>query len=311
MNWLFQIAEISKQAFYKKLNQPVVDYSIQIAAFVDHADALRREHPGCGVEKIYDTLKPQWIGKNNGVALLYEYGFKLNHKVNYRRTTISVRSCYLNLIEGMLVSNKNQVWQSDITYIKIADCFYYLVFIIDVYTKEILGYSVSDHLRAEANLHALFMAFQSQKQCSLQGLIHHSDRGSQYVDQRYISELASRGIFISMANNAQQNAYAERVNGTIKNEYLKKWTILNLIELKRKTNKAVKHYNNKRIHRHLPGKQTPKQFAQAYLNLNTQNRPKVIIYTDGNPKLKSVLNRLEFYPETEPQVPICPMVYNL
>ena len=129
MNWLFQIAEISKQAFYKKLSQPVVDYSLRIAAFVDHADALRKEHPGCGVEKIYDTLKPEWIGKNNGVALLYEYGFKLNRKVNYRRTTISVRSCYLNLIEGMLVSSKNQVWQSDITYFKIADCFCFKSFV--------------------------------------------------------------------------------------------------------------------------------------------------------------------------------------
>ena len=309
MNWLFELAAVSKQAFYKKLNRPQIDYSLQIAALIEGADAIRREHPGCGVEKIYDTLRPGWIGKNKGVQLLYSYGFKLHQKVNYRRTTISVSSPYENLIEGMLVRDKNQVWQSDITYIKIADRFYYLVFIIDVYTKEVLGYSVSDSLRAEANLVALSMALRSQKDSSLKGLVHHSDRGSQYVDHRYVKELQKHNISISMGNKAQENAYAERLNGIIKNEYLKRWIIEDFASLKRKTAKAVMHYNTRRIHKHLPKKQTPQQFSRACVNLDTQNRPKVIIYTDGKPKLKSALSLLEFYPETEPQAPICPMVY--
>jgi putative transposase len=309
MKWLFQIAGISKQAFYKKVNHPVIDNSLKIAALISEADAIRKEHPGCGVDKIYDTIKPDWIGKVNGVALLYSYGFKLNQKVNYKRTTIPVSSHYQNLIEGMLVSDKNQIWQSDITYIKIADRFYYLVFIIDVYTKQIIGYSISDNLKAEANLKALNMAFKSQKKCTLLNLIHHSDRGSQYVDERYLTQLEAKSIWISMGNKAQDNAYAERLNGIIKNEYLRKWVIVDFKNLKKKTEQAIEHYNSKRIHRHLPKKQSPEQFVKSYINLNIQNRPKVIIYTDGKPKLKSALSRLKFYPETEPQAPICPMVY--
>ena len=67
MNRLLHIAGISKQSFYKKLRLAHTDKSLKIAALISEADAIRKEHPGCGVEKIYDTLKPNWIGKNNGV----------------------------------------------------------------------------------------------------------------------------------------------------------------------------------------------------------------------------------------------------
>lgn len=282
---------------------------MKTSIFIHEADAIRREHPGCGVDKIFDTINPDWIGKINGIKLLYKYGFKLNKKVNYKRTTISVSSHYQNLIEGMMVTGKNQIWQTDITYIRVNGTFYYLVFIMDVYTKQILGYSVSDNMRAEANLNALKQAFNGQWDCNLSGLIHHSDRGSQYIDKRYINELQQNGIWISMSNKAQENAYAERLNGIIKNEFLKGWTINDFKGLKQKVKKAVNYYNGRRIHRNLPGKQTPDKFEKGMVNLTSRNRPKVIIYTDGNPKLKTASSRLEFYPETDPQAPICPMVY--
>lgn len=282
---------------------------MQIGAFIAQADLLRKAHPGCGVTKIYDTLKPNWIGRVNGVKLLYSYGFKLQKRVNYKRTTYSVSSPYHNLIEGMLVTNKNQVWQSDITFIWIGERFYYLVFIIDIYTKKIVGYSVNDNMRTACNLKALHQAFRSQKGKDLSGLVHHSDKGSQYVDRRYRKQLEDRGIWISMGMMAQANAYAERLNGIIKNEFLNKWSIKTFVQLKQKVKKAVDHYNNKRIHRHLPRKLTPNQFDAQLLYLDAQNRPKVIVHTEGNPKLKATFRSLEFYPETEPQALVCPMVY--
>lgn len=280
-----------------------------IGAFIAEADLLRKAHPGCGVAKIYDTLKPNWIGRVNGVKLLYSYGFKLQKRINYKRTTFSVSSPYHNLIEGMLVTNKNQVWQSDLTFIWIGGRFYYLVFIIDIYTKQIVGYSVSDNMRTACNLKALHQAFRSQKGQDLSGLVHHSDRGSQYGDHRYRKQLEDQGIWISMGMMAQANAYAERLNGIIKNEFLNKWSIKTFGQLKQKVKKAVDHYNNKRIHRHLPRKLTPNQFEAQLLYLDTQNRPKVIVHTEGNPKLKATFRSLEFYPETEPQALVCPMVY--
>ena len=281
-----------------------------IGAFIAQADLLRKAHPGCGVAKIYDTLKPNWIGRVNGVKLLYSYGFKLQKRVNYKRTTFSVSSPYHNLIEGMLVTNKNQVWQSDITFIWVGERFYYLVFIIDIYTKQIVGYSVSDNMRTACNLKALHQAFRSQKGKDLSGLVHHSDKGSQYADHRYRKQLEDRGIWISMGMMAQANAYAERLNGIIKNEFLNKWSIKNFVQLKQRVKKAVDHYNNKRIHRHLPRKLTPNQFEAQLLYLDTQNRPKVIVYAEGNPKIRTASSRSNFNPETEPQDHVCPMVIN-
>ena len=76
----------------------------------------------------------------------------------------------------MLVNNKNQVWQTDITYYQIGDRFFYIVFIIDVYTRQILGYSASNHMRAEANVKALKMAIRNCNGVT-KGIIHHSDHG--------------------------------------------------------------------------------------------------------------------------------------
>jgi len=301
------MAGISKQAFHK-YNQLKPDYSLQIQSLVNEADLLRQQHPGCGVTKIYDTLQPDWIGRINAIRLLYEYGFKLRRKINYRRTTLPVSSLYCNLIEGMIVNNKNQVWQSDITYYKVGSQFYYLVFIVDVYTRQIIGYHVSDNMRAEGNLKALTQAIEAQHSADLTGLIHHSDRGSQYISVEYIEALEDKGIWISVGKCAYQNAYAERINGIIKNEFLKGWSINNLIQLQRKVKTAVKYYNSKRIHRSLPKYQCPEEFARQLVHLTTQNRPTVIIYTEGNKKLKATSRCLEFYPETEPRAPICPMV---
>ncbi|NVO58711.1 DDE-type integrase/transposase/recombinase, partial [Rhodobacteraceae bacterium B1Z28] len=139
--------------------------------------------------------------------------------------------------------------------------FYYAVFIIDVYTKKIVGYQVSNHMRAQANLKALQMALRANKP----PLIHHSDRGSQYIYKGYTSLLKSMGCKISMAKTAQDNAYAERINRTIKNDYIEHWKPKTFEQLKRIMTKAVNHYNNKRPHNHID-KISPIQFEKQYLN---------------------------------------------
>ena len=180
-----------------------------------------------------------------------------------------------------------------------------MVFIVDLYTKVIWGYQVSDHLRAEANIKALRMALRGSRYWK--GLIHHSDRGSQFIDSTYGDILNDHGIHASMGQAAWENAYAERVNGIIKNEYLKYKTISSLQGLKKATAYAVSHYNNKSIHRSLPGKQSPAEFEKQLVTLRTQNRPKVIVYAEGNSKIRAASSRPDFYPDTEPQVHVCPM----
>ena len=181
-----------------------------------------------------------------------------------------------------------------------------MVFIIDVYSRVVRGYSVSDNLRAEANKAALAIALKGRGH--LEGLVHHSDRGSQYVDRSYQKMLTDRGVRVSMGLNAQDNAYAERVNGIIKNEYLIYQSISDLTQLKTAVRRAVKHYNEKRRHLSLPDKKTPLEFEQTLASIEYQDRPKVIIYADGNNNLKGASSPLEVVPRAEPKAHICPIV---
>lgn len=305
MNAVYRIGGVSKQAVHKH-NHQQQDRNSRLSELQVLVDEVRTDHPGCGLEKLYDTLKPSWLGRDKFVRAFMDLGYRVVRPRNFIRTTIPTALRYPNLIEGLLVRDKNRVWQTDITYFNLGGIFYYLVFIVDIYTKAIRGYQVSDHMRAEANLKALQMALKEAG--PVNGLIHHSDRGSQFTDHDYRNLLQQKNIHISMGLIAQDNAYAERINGIIKNEYLKGKVIRSLVELKREVARAVKHYNEKRIHRHLPDKQAPRQFENQLVHLTTQNRPKVIVYTEGNPKIRSALSRPDFNPEAEPQVHVCPMV---
>lgn len=257
LNDLYLILGISKQAVYQQQQRQLI-FDRKFTDLMVEADELRSDQPGCGVEKMYYTLRPDFIGRDRFIEAFMELGYRVKRIKNYHRTTKPAAFKYPNYIEGLVVKHKNLVWQSDITYFDIKGRFYYLVFIMDVYTRQILGYAVSNHLRAEANLRALKMAIRDHGVPS----IHHSDRGSQYIDKQYTGLLKDKDVTISMGLKGQENAYAERINGTIKNEYLKYWQIESLESLKKKVKKAVTHYNSKRIHTSLPGKQSPDSFAR-------------------------------------------------
>lgn len=272
-------------------------------------EAIRKEHPGCGVEKMYYLLMPCYVGRDKFCEIFLGLGYGVKHLKNYQRTTIPSHINYPNLIEGMMVTRPCQVIQSDITYFHFNNKFYYMVFIIDVYTREILGHKVSKNMRAETNLYVLKksldkMSFKSSE------LIHHSDRGGQYGSVIYTNELKRNGIAISMGLTAQDNAYVERVNGTIKNEYLKRWYLSTEKDLINKTKKAVLHYNLKRPHLAFKNKHSPLSFKNTLVDLSTQKRPKVIIYAEGNYKHKLVSSQLVFSPEKDPQAHNCPIEIN-
>jgi putative transposase len=280
LNSLYRVAGVTKQAVYQQISRDKLFY-YNVSILIPYVDLIRKEHPGCGLEKIYYTLNPEFIGRDRFIKTFMELGYRVKKKKNYIRTTYSVASKYKNLIEGLSINNKNRIWQSDITYYYVGNRFYYLVFILDVYTKVILAYKASDNLRAEANIMALKMALASQE-ASVSGLIHHSDRGSQYIEKNYIGLLTKNFIKISMGNKAQENAYAERVNGIIKNEYLKHKNIESLKNLKRELKKSVVHYNMKRKHRSLPDWMTPMEFNNYLINLDQDKRPVISIFNHNN-----------------------------
>jgi putative transposase len=281
MNQLYKAVGISKQAVSQHA-QRQGRFNEQLAGLVGEAEVLRQEHPGCGVEKMYHILKPDFLGRDKFIEVFMELGFRLKRAKNYHRTTYSIATNYPNLIQGMEVAAPSVVWQSDITYYRVGEQFYYAVFIIDVYTKKIVGYQVSDHMRATANVKALQTALNNNKA----PVIHHSDKGGQYLYHKYIKLLRSRDCRISMAESAQDNAYAERINRTIKEEYLDHWKPKNLEELKCFTRKAVENYNNKRGHKSLQMR-TPAGFEQEYYKNHSSAKPIITIF-NNNSKLKPV-----------------------
>jgi len=272
LNSLYKEVGLSKQAVAQYgARQKIFDD--KTAQLVLEADELREDHPGCGVEKMYYTLKPDFIGRDRFIDLMMELGYRLKRKKNYRRTTIASKIYYPNLIKGMEIDRPSMVWQSDITYIPIGNRHYYAVFIIDVYTKKIVGYKVSDSMRAQANMDALNMALNGNDA----PLIHHSDRGSQYTYKGYIDLLKRNGSQISMALSAQDNAYAERINRTIKEEYLDHWKPKDFGQLKRTMAKAVKNYNGKRPHNN-NNRMSPEKFITQFSFLRPQERKLMTIF---------------------------------
>lgn len=305
LNELYRTVGVSKQSV-QQARKRQESFDKELAELVILADQLKKEHPGCGVEKMYYTLKPQWMGRDKFCEIFLDLGYGVKRVRNYHRTTFSGDVFYPNLIEGMTVTRPFQVIQSDITYFSLGLEHYYLVFIIDVYTRLIIGYAVSDHLRAKANVKALQMAL---KIIDYQpwGLIHHSDRGSQYSSNRYTDLLEKNQIHISMGEVAWENPYAERINGIIKNEYLKKWIIKDFKDLKSKVKKAIENYNKKRLHRSFNMKYTPMNFYKKLVDLPAQERPTVIIYTEGKKNFLGASSPFEVCPREEPLAHNCPM----
>ena len=272
MNQLYKQIGISKQAIAQyQIRQYYFDQ--KIIQIMSEVEDIRRDHPGCGLEKMYYTLNPNFIGRDRFIETFKELGFKLNKKINYKRTTYASASNYPNLIKGMVVNKASIIWQTDITYFSVGDRFYYGVFIIDVYTKMIVGYQVSDNMRATANIRAFKMALKEYPAPK----IHHSDRGSQYTSKEYIELLLNNNCKISMAQSAQDNAYAERINNTIKNEYLIYWKQETFEDLKSQVAKAVYNYNNKRIHNNIE-RQIPIMFYENSTNNKHLNNKKITIF---------------------------------
>ena len=156
---------------------------------------------------------------------------------------------------------------SDITYYELARRFFYLTFVMDMYSRVIVGYSASKRLLTEdTTIPAVQMALRGI-QASEKPILH-SDGGGQYYSKQFL-QLTSNRLINSMAEDVYQNPFAERINGTIKNEYLKHWSPTTSQELKQDLTKAVYNYNTTRPHMGLQGntpKPTPCQHRYQRMN---------------------------------------------
>lgn len=284
MNRIYQYCQISKQAHHQAF-QREQQWLLKEQALVGLMLQIREIHPAMGLRTMYEFYQPESVGRDAFVSIGLKYGFRTKIFKNRTKTTFSSPySRYKNLLPNKVLTNINQLWTSDITYFRVDDNFYYIVLIMDVYSRLIVGYSVADNMRAVNNVVGLEMAFKTRKQTDFKNqLIHHSDRGGQYVSDEYIQVLNDAHIQISMCNQVYENAHIERVNGTIKNQYLSHRNITNQKQLQKELKKAVDTYNNNRPHSAL-NNLTPFAFEQHIKELNESNRPKIPIWTDNQSK---------------------------
>jgi hypothetical protein len=278
MKAICQLVAISKQAV-DQYHQKALVKQREAQEFIEKADAIRNHHPMMGCRKMALKTKRQGWGRDKVEQLLLGSGYKIIYPPNYIKTTRPQYDLiFPNLIEGIRLNGINQVVQTDISYIWINGCFYYLVFIIDVYSRRIVSYHAGENMEASANIRALKMMMRTRKEQCLKGMIHHSDRGSQYTSKIYLTMLGENKIKISMCKHAWENAYTERINRTIKEEYLAHWKIETYDQLKKAVAKAVRRYNEERPHWNLPMQLSPVQFENYVNKLAKSRRPEMQLY---------------------------------
>lgn len=262
MNQVFRYLNYSKQAFHQKMDRHLADEEHQRLLLPIIGD-LREEHPGVGARELYHILKPRGIGRDKFEQLCFDNGFKLTLQPSFKRTTNSTGVIrFPNLVMGLRLTHINQVWVSDITYYEMNKRFYYLTFVMDLFSRVIVGYSVSKNLlTTETTLPALVLAVNKRRPPA--GLIFHSDGGGQYYCKEFLKTTAQHKMCNSMCDIAYENPNAERVNGTIKNQYLKGYAPKNYEQLISDTKRAINNYNNIRPHKSLQ-KLTPAAFEEKY-----------------------------------------------
>jgi len=260
---------ITRDAYYKHKKRQEAKSLIQETALslVKSRRGLQSREGG---RKLFVALQPEFrgmklkIGRDKLFDILRSHGMLVKPRRLHAKTTNSMHkyNTYANLAEGFTPTGKNQLWVSDITYIRAAGGFLYLALVTDAYSRKIVGYDISNSLELEGALSALNLALRQLP--AGHRLIHHSDRGIQYCSNAYIGKLNKNKVRVSMAGkgNCYENAMAERVNGILKQEYYIDQAFKNRGQAIKACKQAIEIYNKHRLHMAI-GYKTPNQMHKS------------------------------------------------
>jgi putative transposase len=217
----------SRQAYYDYSNRRERE-KFEDSIIIDLVKKERGVAKRVGSKRLYLILKPDLVqhGIKIGRDLFHEVlrinGFLIKKRRNRQKTTNSRHSLpkYPNISKEIAVTKSEQLWVSDITYVRVGNGFCYLILITDAYSRKVVGYNFSTTMNAAFCMQALEVAI-ANRQFSSRLLTHHSDRGLQYCSAVYVEMLTSNGIKISMTENGDplENALAERMNGIFKDNF--------------------------------------------------------------------------------------------
>jgi len=210
------------------------------------------------------------------------------------RTTDSSqwRRQFADLAQDFTPQWPEQLFVSDITYLRIVGGFVYLSLITDAFSRRIMGWHVHGDLSTTGCLEALAKAMQ-RRQYIDHSAIHHSDRGCQYCSADYVSALRNNDIAISMTQSGSpyDNALAESVNGQLKVEYNLDATFVDLNEARRAVERAIQQYNNHRPHGSIEMR-CPEEYHASFLNVPVDDNLEPDEKADHQPQAGKVLTTI-------------------
>jgi len=263
MSILYRVVGTTKQSFHQYLarQMSLLEEANQLLILIKQ---IRVDHPRMSSRQMYRLLNPVHLGRDRFESFCFENGFKVSVKRAFHRTTNSLGvTRFENLLVNYEFTGVNRVWVSDITHYRIGEKFYYLTFILDLFSRFIVGHSTSESmLTIDTTIPALRMALKNRKLLSA-GLIVHSDGGGQYYCKEWLKLTGRHQIKNSMCESVYENAHAERINGTIKNDYLVHYGPDDYGQLHNMTSKAVMMYNYERPHQSL-GNISPNQYEKLF-----------------------------------------------
>lgn len=254
--WIYESLGITKQAYSQRLKREK-QKELEREKVIKLVIKYRKKLPKTGTRKLYQYLQPKLeelnikMGRDAIFHLLRNRGMLIKKTKRFFITTDSKHFYYKspNLLTDLEITHSEQVFVSDITYIKTDEGHSYLALVTDAYSRKIMGWSLENNMKVSMVKDALEMA---HKNCVFnhKNIIHHSDRGIQYCCPDYSQFAENKGFILSTTQqyDPYENAIAERINGILKYEFGLKNTIKSVEIAQKMVSEAVKLYNNERMH---------------------------------------------------------------
>jgi transposase InsO family protein len=245
--------ELAKSTYYADPKVTPLEKEVWEADLRGKIEGIREEFPRTGYRMLLAHLKRNGfkIGERKLRSFIKKFNLQFKAKRRFVNTTDSNHNheVHPNLIEELSITGINQVWTADITYIRINNGFVYLAVILDLYSRMVIGWAISKRIDGKLALSALEMAIKRRKPTG--GVIHHSDRGVQYLCGEYVAMLDQHGFHKSCSRkgNPYDNSWTESFMKTFKCDEVYMFNYETYLDVVERTPQFIEEvYNKKRPH---------------------------------------------------------------